>query len=440
MYENEFCECTFSNLLEKKFTGLLSFGESKDGKLIIKSKEAISEFSFLSKNNLEYIYGRTSNGKLFTIINPFNSSSTIDSEARYTFIFSDIIIGKAINNIKDLEIKKVEFKLNGIDFWIRNSGFELKNDTIKTFDLEYKIPESINIFKNDELEIDVNYNINRNFNASPKTITFNEYKTFSISFIKPVTITKAKSIIFRFCALINLVTYMFDQPNEIRIAEDGKFNMTLFDLNKNQIKIKGGVYNFLLNFSKFQLISQVTISNWLTNYSRDEHIIQILLSFFNNNGINQIGSFLEICKGLESFNATYHNQPIRSASEFKHLKESIKEKLDFEEYSLIENSLIFANNPNLYVRLKILYDIYNGKLFTKLGLSYDFFDLIKNTRNYYTHFSKKNKIIPLNNLHHTSIKGHFALTFMYLCILGFEKEDLESSMLSYFDSNFYFVV
>lgn len=185
--------------------------------------------------------------------------------------------------------------------------------------------------------------------------------------------------------------------------------------------------------------------NWLTNYAEMNSVYSLFYSI-NESEVNAVTLFLTYSQILENYHRQKYNGKYLTEKEFKPIQKEIKENINSLEIEKLHTNEKLKNK--IFTSLDHDYE-YTFKdrlieIFNKLE-SYDFFNkilekptknsnkpieelakIIKDNRNYYTHYGNKPKrvFLPEKKLHEINESINKIIQLIFLKELGFEAEEI----------------
>jgi hypothetical protein len=174
---------------------------------------------------------------------------------------------------------------------------------------------------------------------------------------------------------------------------------------------------------------QSTIKNWFKKYETLEPAFDLVFEQFYSNERFSTNTFLNLAKAAETFHARLYNHTKFPKTEFKKMKEVILQLTPTEYHKRLNDQFNFGNNLNLYSRLIELCDKYSNSVLDKvIGEKEIFVKQVKNSRNYYTHYSdiSKAKALEGQELYILTEKLKILLVSAFLLEVGFERTLLEN--------------
>ncbi|WP_188205261.1 HEPN domain-containing protein [Desemzia incerta] len=311
-----------------------------------------------------------------------HSESNKDGIRQYVFIVTCqyLIIGASIALEEDLRLSSLKFKTSQLFNWFDKEKVRLEADT-----LEYKVKISADF-------VELYYNVDTIFKES-----INE--------------------LYKLNALIIFLTFSRTYITKINGVLSGGKNIEIIQqINTPRIKNKKLSNLYIVSPEILKKNFNSTINLWTEKVEKLEPIIDLYLSFINISNTLSAG-FLTIIQALEAFHRLTRDNKILPANEFKKKREKIVQSVPSEYKEEVAFMLNYSNEPNLNRRLEELFEVPNSPyLFDSLELEKSREQLIKdikNTRNYYTHFSQ--------NLKKKVLKGEdlFLVTGLLVAMLNY---------------------
>lgn len=144
-----------------------------------------------------------------------------------------------------------------------------------------------------------------------------------------------------------------------------------------------------------------------------------------------VNSFLNLAQSAETFHATIHDHTKLSGEDYKKMREEILAVAHPNYHPWLNDQFDFGNKLNLHSRLKELTVIYSNQILDSiLGDIEQFIKNVKDSRNYYTHYSKKDekKALKGKQLYNLSERLQLLLVCSFLIEVGINKTNLSACL------------
>lgn len=169
------------------------------------------------------------------------------------------------------------------------------------------------------------------------------------------------------------------------------------------------------------------IKNWYSKYELYEPAFDLVFEQFYNGNTFTVNTFLNLAQSAETFHARVHNHTRIPSEQYRKMKEEILKVVSEDYHSWLNDQFNFGNNLNLHTRLTELSEKYSNQILDKiLGDKTQFVLKVKNSRNYYTHYSKESvkKALKGSELFYLSEKLKILLVCSFLIEIGFDRNNL----------------
>lgn len=409
---------------------------------------------FPELKNQEIILGLTSDSKQVTLYGCFMTKlggvTLVQGEESgkpsTTYSIRYLLIGLHANSSTDLLFNQISSEIFNLGEWVGISGFKRQNINPEAFKnheiiVEYKLPEPI------EFEIDATTTGRFNFIAnhprlSPyqKTVTINQRVEFQAISANEKSIDDLLKYIITFQNFLTLALYKSTYPLSISLSgERHKKDYGDGETYKKTIKLYFSSQNFKTNekpkfdfemifdYRRIQTDFKRIIKNWYSKYKLLEPAFDLVLEQFYNGNRFTVNTFLNLAQSAETFHARVHNHTKIPREQYKKMKEDILKVVPTEYHSWLNDQFNFGNNLNLHSRLTELTEKYSNNILDKiLGDKTQFVLNVKNSRNYYTHYSNDGvkKALKGSKLFYLSERLKILLVCSFLEEVGFNKDNL----------------
>jgi hypothetical protein len=366
----------------------------------------------------------------------------------YSIIFA--LIGCHGNTVEDLKFSRISSEIFNLGEWIGISGFENHPTDYEKFKkyeitIEYKLPDKIE-FKIDKEATGI-FNFVANTPRLPifqKTVSITQRVELQVDVSEDKNIDELLKYVVSFQNFLTLALYKSTYPISIKLSgdrhkknySDGSTqnkSITLLFSSSNIRQSETPKFGFEMLFD-YQLIKAdfpKIIAEWFSKYELLEPAFDLVFEQFYNGNKFTVNTFLNLAQSAETFHARIHNQTRIPRAEYKKMKEDIFKVVDSDYHPWLNEQFNFGNNLNLHSRLVDLTNKYSNKILDNiLGDKTDFVLKVKNSRNYYTHYSSaaKKKALKGGELFYLSERLKILLVCSFLIEIGLDKDVLSSSL------------
>lgn len=444
---------------ENRIHGILSFDPIEGTELELYG--SLSGDKFLPEFiNQDIILGITSNSEQITLfscnmIKSDGANLVVEGESgkpSTTYYIEYLLKGLHAHNSNELIFDKISSELFNLGEWIGISGFDQINnffqDTTKKdiISVEYILPKNI------EFKINKNTKGQFSFRAKQsdhtryqKTVTVSQSVEFQVLSDNEKSMTELLKDLYTFQNFLSLALYKSTYPLSITLSgEKHKRDNGNGEFYRKAIKLYLSSRNFKSNekaksdmemiFSYWKIKSDFSsiIYNWYSKYELLEPALDLVFEQFYNGNIFSINTFLNLAQSAETFHARIHKQQTKIPREqFKQMKKHILKITPNEYHSWLNEQFNFGNNLNLHSRLTELADKYSNNILDRiLGEKHKFVSDVKNSRNYYTHYSTdvQKRALKGAELYYLSEKLKILLVCSFLMEVGFDRDKLSQSL------------
>lgn len=406
----------------------------------------------------EIILGLTSDSKQITLINCYMTkldsaklvSNGESGKPSTTYSIKYLLIGLLADKIENLKFTKISSEIFNLSEWIGISGFKNQFDIEKKknqeITIDYKLPDQIKFDIDDNTKGLFNFVADYTSNSRyQNTATINQKVEFQVILKSEKNIEDLLTYIITFQNLLILSLYKstyllsISISGERHIIDYGNgnifnkniklfFSSSYFKLNKRPKLDLEMIFNYKTIKDNFPII----IKNWYSKYELLEPAIDLVLDQFYNDKAFTVNSFLNLAQSAETFHARLHNHTKIPKEQYKKMKENILKSVDIEDYqNWLNDQFQYGNSLNLNQRLKEITENYSNKILEKIiGDKEQFVQNVKNSRNYYTHYSKngEKKAIKGVDLYYLSERLKILLVCAFLIEIEIDKDILAKSL------------
>ncbi|HNQ69534.1 MAG TPA: hypothetical protein PLM04_08300 [Paludibacteraceae bacterium] len=415
-------------------------------------------------NDSEYdiILGLTSTSKEITLYKTFVSSRgglnlVQNQEAGIPtskYIVNYIFEGVHIDKPEDIKFDKLVSEIIDLDEWVGISGFipvdfEKAKDFCqnKEYQVQYKLPELIIFPLSNELVGQFN------FVMTPSDIKFYYQKEvslkqkiqFVLKYSKEKPVEDLLNDLFKFQTFLILALYKKTYPksillynanfqkdygNENIVTREIKLYIHIPDRNKKQEKQKIFM-DMLFCYRNIKDNFPAIIKKWFEKYNELESVFNLLFEQFYNDKRFTENTFLNLAQAAESFHAHTRDNTRMPKEEYKKMKKEILSVVNEKYHQWLKEQFNFGNHLNLHTRLDEIISICSCEIVDKIiGDKEIFIKQVKNSRNYYTHYSSdlKKKALKGSDLFYLTQKLKIVLVCAFLLEIGFDKNILNQML------------
>jgi hypothetical protein len=382
----------------------------------------------------------TTNSKKFTLYN----SQVVRFESGPSNIFIITLLclyafdEVHFKNYDKVKFKEIHIQYSFLNHWFGNTGISGNFLTIGKGNIQYTIPSPVCIasFADYKILVGINYRQSGNYNLHGHEIVISEYSYIKIEAIEEKPIKFFEEIIDN---IENFLSFSMRRPvlpiklsgynkhNKLKLGE--KVYYPTINIYRHGLKnINDSKFsNMLFRYMDISKKSDQLIKNWL-KYSNDEKLKPIFDLYFgtlNDPDMYLNHRFLSLAQAIESYHRVTMNRTRLSKVEFKRRKQEIYDKVPNQK-EWTQKVFEYANQIDLRSRLSDIYFKYRPHFNIEI-INKDFFDKIRDNRNYLTHFDRRTnaQIVGPEELYLLSIKLQALLEICLLNLLGFNIEEIK---------------
>jgi len=462
---------------ELRLFGILTYDRTKGGELELFGNFENERFLHDFKNE-EIIQGVTTDSEHVTLVDCLMVSlgggtlragkEYVVPSVKYKIVF--ILEGVHVDRKDELKFQKLSAKIQNLNEWIGIHGFSLPEygRQNKEIYISYKRPSNIEFQINNDWNGQFFFSVGAPQQPQKVTVTQNIY--FHMSSQSEHSLTDVLRHLYWFQNFLVLGLYGKTYWQEIFLYSD-RFTTKLDD-NITPIRIKCYSYNIDYEAVKPQYSAEMLFSyqdikkefpslikNWFEKCELLEYQFDLLFAQFYMDRRFSVNTFLNLAQAAESFHAKTHKGETKmDADKYKEMKKCILEFVDKkmeerflksvehqdshvvrylnqEYHSWLKEKFNFGNELTLHDRLSSLVDTCsNDMLSSVLGDKERFLNQVRQSRNFYTHYSKlQEHTLEDGDLYILSEKLKLLLVCAFLLEIGMEHQKLSSLL----DSNIY---
>ncbi len=443
---------------ENRVYGILSFDPIEGTELELYGSLLGDKFQ-PEFTNQEIILGITSNGEQITLysctMTKFEGAAVFvkgeSGKPSTTYSVDYLLKGLHVQDSTELVFNQISSDLFNLGEWIGISGFDQINnffiDTSKKdiTKIEYKLPENIEFQINNNTKGKFIFRVKQSDHTRyQKAVTVSQSVEFQVISDNEKSMSELLKDLFTFQGFLSLALYKSTYPLSITLSgEKHKRDCGNGEFYRKAIKLYLSFRNFKPNekpkidkemiFSYWKIKSDFSsiIYNWYSKYELLEPAFDLVFEQFYNGNSFSVNTFLNLAQSAETFHARVHNHTRIPRDQYKKMKEDILKITPNEYHTWLNDQFAFGNNLNLHSRLTELADKYSNIVLDKiLGEKSQFVLDVKNSRNYYTHYSKEGQKKALKDveLFYLSEKLKILLVCSFLIEVGFDRDKLSKSL------------
>ena len=416
-------------------------------------------------SNQEYdiILGLTSDSKEITLYKTFISSRSgihlVQNQEAGTpsskYIVNYVFEGVHFDKVEDIKFDRLVSEIIDLDEWVGISGFANNFDFEKEKEMRkkkecqvnYKLPNLITFPLTDNLEGQFNFIMNSsNRPIYLKKVTLEQKVQFILKYQSEKPLENLLNDLFKFQSFLVLALYEKTYPKSIFLYNENlKKDYGIAGIENRQVKFYFHISDRSIKYDKQKHFRDMLfcyghiqdkfleiIKNWFKQYDKLETSFNLLIEHFYNDKRFSENTFLNLAQAAESFHAhTKRNQIKMPKEEYDTMKKDILSVVDKKYHFWLKEQFNFGNHLNLHKRLEEIVEFCSCDVLNKIIDDKDtFIKQVKNSRNYYTHYSTslKKKALIGSELFYLAQKLKIVLVCAFLLETGFEKDTLNQML------------
>lgn len=390
--------------------GILRYNSNEGGELELYG-------SFLENNipipiNLDkekqIILGITDNG-MVTLYKCFNNNSSFNLNVgtQATYYIETIFIGCHFKNTEEIKFKQLTVSYTNLDDWIGITGLNreisLDNDNnFQRLNISYEYPEDFE-FNFDKFTIKIAFGFQNSFerfkadlsqNTTMKIIPENSLHLKNYQ-------EKPLFLIPRFLSLAVgkpvYPIYMIgiNDKFKVKVNDEEKFiDISIYSGSRNYEEPQKNlnIHDMFFTFGDVREDLEECLKNWFTKYDKLGPIYNLYFSSLYNPYNYLETDFLNLAQAIETYHRRMFKGKYLESSEYREISSSLKDEIPDnvtdEHRESLKSKIDFGNEFSLKTRLIKIFDKYQDALELLIPEKDIFIKDVRNTRNYYTHYSK----------------------------------------------------
>lgn len=433
----------------KRVIGTLYFDPENGGRLELIGSFLENLFT-LNSHEVDFILGISSDGECLTLHNCFISKRRGKTYHAYretgkptvTYVVNYILEGAHFENLDQLAFNEIGTEINNLDEWLSISGFvndfDVKKFKRNEFELKYKLPAQIDFNLNDNLTGCIHFkSTTPQYGFFESNVVLTQSVEFRLISKDKFGLLEGLKQLFKFQNFIVMGLYQHTHPQSISFYQKEIFDneetlveiKLFYKISKYSKRHRNKSFNDML-FTYHDIKGTFTdiIKKWYEKYELLEPAFNLVFENFYNDQRFTTNAFLNFAQAAETFHSRTNNHTKLPKEEFDEMKISILKVVDAKYHAWLNDQFNFGNNLNLATRLTEMCDKYSNKILDKIiGGKEIFVKQVRDSRNYYTHYSqdKESKALKDFPLFVLTEKIKILLISAFLLEIGFEKDLIE---------------
>lgn len=357
----------------------------------------------------------TNKDEVFTLINSIVSGYRESNLTELVFTASNLIVGHQVEDLDNFKIRKLKVHTNFFEQWLNYSGLSRKyvNESEFGVDYQYRLPESVKIFEDDEKYIEIKFQITAPEFPLLTNVTISQSAYLHVVFKNDVDISKAlklSEILGNFMVICIGDAVKIDDLKMVQVipkAEGETINniFSVFRKLNRKYTNQGDIrhHSMLLPYSYIKDNISILLDSWINSYEKFEPALNLFFGKIYSFNQYEENAFLDIIIAIEVLHRIV--TPKFDGKDEGYLKkvEFILSHFKQNEKKWLKKRLKRRSEQTLLNRLTDIYHQFSSlsELLFKNGL--EDIEKITTTRNFLVHYeiSKefRSKIIPVKMLY-----------------------------------------
>lgn len=362
---------------------------------------------------------RTNKTHQFSLIDSTVIGHTSSGLSEMVIQSSFAIMDHQIEFFKEFKIGQIFLHTQFLEEWVNVSGYKRKkreDSKVFAIDLKYELPDSIPLFQNKELKIDIMFFVNAPVYPLHKEVTISETTFISIKFTRRNNFSylhELIEVINNFFSLvigepvptdiIYLKAYSKDQEKKNKIEENPRFSLIRRQEKRFTSRRSIRDEDMLLSLSEIQNKCPNLLGLWIENYANYRPALNLYFGKIYSKAQYAENAFLDIVFSIEVFhrvlNLTFHGK----SPKYLKMISSILSKLTKNEAEWLKKRLQKRNETTLINRFEDIHINLSPVTKKVFRNPLKAFEKIVTTRNFLVHYEIdlkfKRKIIPSDQLY-----------------------------------------
>lgn len=343
------------------------------------------------------------------IINSGNVSFVKDAETSLPnciYCVNYFFVDCAIETVEKLSFIQADVHFHNLDEWVGISGFQSPFDydyLNKTASVNYKLPKPV-IFSLPYEGVSAKFNIT--LKGSPieiftKDVSFTQKTYFQVKSTSDIALDKLQDIVAYFQQFLILCTYQGTYIDSFTLQQKNSKKPILFYFNSFSPDNYKTLYfqDMFIRYYDLKESFSNALSRWYSLCEKMKGVLWLYTARFLDEKHFSTNDFLNMAQVAESFHSLLYNHPRESEEDFKNRLERIINAVSDEDKKYLRDRLAQSNSLTLSEKLNELVAKCPDKVLSFFIEDVDvFIKQIRDSRNYYTHYTKKGKKYVLEGI------------------------------------------
>ena len=331
---------------------------------------------------------------LFGCGQPGTSSSIAYAEYQIHAIYC--LIGGHFKSWSHAKFKSVFVEYSLLNNWLGRSAIKQEHgaDGLGTVSISSPPDIIIQIDAVTKLTITTSVGMQSSF-ASEYRLTQNHIAQFEVQQPQPPG-TLLDGPVLKFRRLLTLLSGSLVFSDSIKFFSDGADVRTPVEFlcsNSGVAKANRSThqFNMLVQHSEMQSTFPTIVQKWFKYHERLDSVLNLYFAVVSNPTLYANHEFLFLAQALEVYHSSNPNftSSIQPLPEFRKRIKLMLDPIAEPDRDWLKEKLNFANQKTLAERLEDIIDANKAELIQFVEKPAKFAEVIRHTRNFYTHFDKK---------------------------------------------------
>lgn len=321
----------------------------------------------------------------------WNPSPGID---KVTIQAQILFTGGRFNNYATSYFNTVQVNYSILDYWLlRSSVISDRSETGVTRYFHQRLPNIVAELPNDVI-LSISTNSQERVNVFPPSVSLTQKQTVLFEFEEALLTTEIRGdYIDSFGRLLSFLTGVEVFVDKIRFPQT-RFQFRDVEWLHSTQRITSAqrerVLRPLIDYDEIFGEFPALISRWFQYQDRMEAVINLYFTAISNPHIPYSTRFLLLAQALEAYHgrSNHFSSEVQPRNEFLSRRDQLVAVVPQNEQDWLRDKLGFANQKTLADRLRELITSQQGFAAQIIGNTNCFADMVRWTRNYYTHYSQ----------------------------------------------------
>lgn len=376
----------------------------------------------LGPDRYPIILGETNVGKV-TLVDIFARKRS-KNHSRYQSVF--FLKGNHYPSEEELKFDSCIADLFGLDVFLDAKGIDFEPlDSVRKWELKYDAEAPTIFLIPDKFKTSLVSEGTVGFEGHSKVdirrITYAKYDYF-----ERIPFREIIKDIGKFWGFISLCNNETSFPTKIFMKDTDEGNVEVVYKNTFYQEQTKNWFRSIINVKDFGDGFEEAIQQWYKLYSEIGHILNLRLYHFKDKRFFSVDRFIDMTRTLESFHRLKRKNERVNPREYEEFLNKVKAiELDEKFKRLLNDRLNYGNEPTFKTRLMELFNEVPTSLMELIDEDGKLAKVVKDTRNYYTHYGEelKAKLPSTGELMRITDNLEMIISLLLLKEIGFSTEN-----------------